>query len=148
MATKRQLQMSHYLDRFLTLRSQRSFWLVNLDKNLGNQKTLIKKIVQFVKMKIINKSKYLPTYPPIHNPPRYYTFTHMYKICIRIYILHMIYVGKGDWTLVSLVPHQCFGHQNTPQLCKTIWYQMELTPWTSMKFLLMCIITFELQFFS
>ncbi len=46
-----------------------------------------------MKMKIINKGKYLPTYPPIHNPPKYYTFTHL---CIQIYIFHIIYVGKGD----------------------------------------------------
>jgi hypothetical protein len=56
---------------------------------------------------------YLPnmaSYLPIHNPPKYYTFTHMYKVYLRIYILHIIYVDKGDWTLVSLAPHQCLGH--------------------------------------
>jgi hypothetical protein len=42
---------------------------------------------------------YLPTmtsYPPIHNPPKNYIFTHMYKVYIQIYILHIIHVAKGD----------------------------------------------------
>ncbi len=64
----------------------------------------------------------LPIHPPwpptymglymglVHNPLRYYTFLHMYKICIQIYIFYIIYVGKGDWTLVSLASHQCFCH--------------------------------------
>jgi len=41
---------------------------------------------------------YLPTmapYLPIHNPPKYYTFTHMYKEYLWIYIFHIIYVDKG-----------------------------------------------------
>ncbi len=52
---------------------------------------------------------YLPTmasYLPIHNKPlRYYTCTHINNIYIHIYIFHIIYVGKGDWTLVSLDSH-------------------------------------------
>ncbi len=32
---------------------------------------------------------------PVHNPFRYYTFIHMYKIYINIYIFHIEYVGKG-----------------------------------------------------
>jgi hypothetical protein len=93
-----------------------------------------------------------PPWPPTYLSTthfQYYTFTHMYKIYLWIYIFHIVYVGKGDWTLVSLAPHQCFGHQTTPSLCKTIWYQMHFTyflelPWI---FLLMCITTFEFQFF-
>ncbi len=38
----------------------------------------------------------MTSYLPIHNPPRYYTFTHVQGIYIRIYILHIIYVGKED----------------------------------------------------
>ncbi len=47
-----------------------------------------------------------PTHPPtmgsylprfrVHNPLRYYTFIHMHKIYIQIYIFHIAYVGKGD----------------------------------------------------
>ncbi len=42
---------------------------------------------------------YLPTmasYLPIHKPLKYYTFTHMYKIYMQIYIFNIVYIGlKG-----------------------------------------------------
>jgi len=44
-------------------------------------------------------------YLPIHNPFKYYTFTHMNKVYIQIYIFNIIYVGNGDLILVSLVSH-------------------------------------------
>jgi hypothetical protein len=37
----------------------------------------------------------MASYLSIHNPPKYYAFTHMYKVYLWIYILHIIYVGKG-----------------------------------------------------
>jgi hypothetical protein len=43
----------------------------------------------------------MASYLPIHNPPKYFTFTHMYKIYIYIYILHITYVVKRieAWSL-------------------------------------------------
>jgi hypothetical protein len=79
-------------------------------------------------MYVINKylPTYLPTYPQSHHglvltyPPKHYTFTHMHKVYMPIYILHMIYVGNGDSTLVFLVPHQCLDHQTITPFYKTI----------------------------
>ncbi len=51
--------------------------------------------------------------------------------------INIIYVDKGDWTLVSLAPHQCLGHQWClgPPFWKTIWSKwISMFPWTSMKF--------------
>jgi len=42
---------------------------------------------------------YLPTmvsHLSIHNQLKYYTFTHMYKVYIWIYIFHIVYVDKKD----------------------------------------------------
>jgi hypothetical protein len=65
-------------------------------------------------------SPWPPTYMGlVHNPFRYFTFIHMYKIYIQIYKFHIIHVGKGDWTLVRLAPHQFFDHWTTTPLCKT-----------------------------
>jgi hypothetical protein len=80
-----------------------AFFISQIIQKIGQQKKISSK-----SNSIFKYNKYPPTrasYLPIYNPPRYYTFAHMYKVYIWIHVLHIIGLG----------------HQTTIALCKTIW---------------------------
>jgi hypothetical protein len=99
--------MSNFTNGFLT-NHKMVFLISQIGQKFGQPKKINQKNSSIVNIKMYIINTYLPTHPPmtylptmasyllIHNPPMYYTFTHMYKVYIQIYILHIVYVGKGN----------------------------------------------------